>query len=124
MGNVTIDLGNGMTVTGPVDEIGRLLGDEAYRLNEGAYYFSVSKGRHLLIHEMASPHIKNAMLKIIGDTTTRLRATHTAKGFVDQFNAGLVNNPTLISMAKVLEERSRTAPGHAFSDKIRKYRGW
>jgi hypothetical protein len=99
-----ITLPNGLSIEGDSEQIQNVLNSLGYKgIGDGTYYYSDSKGP-ILIAEMNSMHLRNAILKFYKEWVDELHKETNPKKVVNQIVDG-INDPTWVSMVKELNKR-------------------
>ncbi len=99
-----VKLLSGAVLDGTAEQIGvvlKALGEKG--IGNGLYYFSETKGP-VLITEMNSMHLRNAILKFYADWVKELHTEIDPKVVVKKIVAG-ISDPTWLAMVKELSKR-------------------
>lgn len=99
-----VKLTSGAVLNGTAEQIGvvlKAIGETG--IGNGKYYFSESKGP-VLIAEMNSIHLRNAILKFYSAWIENLHKESDPKKVVAKILAG-IDDPTWIAMVKELNKR-------------------
>lgn len=83
---ITVVTKEGLRVEGSADTIKKLFGDSI--LPAEGYYYSETKDRWYKIADMASMHIKNAIVKYFNEFVIRLRNAKGAEAFLAIMDEG------------------------------------
>lgn len=95
-----IRLANGIEIEGTIEQVAKLMKETA----DGIHYISSSRGQ-IVIKDMATPHLKNAILKTLQKEIESLRTLPTNATVVELQSGVGSNNVTLLSMIRELGTR-------------------
>ena len=99
-----ITLPNGLAIEGTSEQIQEVLKSIGYKgIGDETYYFSESKGP-VLITEMNSIHLRNAILKMYKEWVDELHKEENPKLVVNKILDG-INDKTWVNMVKELANR-------------------
>ena len=97
-----ITLSNGMTLEGTPEQIAEVAKRLGYPISKD-FYESESKGV-ILISEMATTHLKNALLKMYSEWVDSLRTERVPKELFNKIMNG-INDPTFIALLREYQKR-------------------
>lgn len=95
-----IRLANGIEIEGTIEQVAKLMKETA----DGIHYISSSRGQ-IVIKDMATPHLKNAILKTLQKEIESLRNLSTISTVTELQNGVGSSNVTLLSMIRELGTR-------------------
>jgi len=120
MSNVTLTTKDGIKITGPVEKVRELVGDVNFTsaVDPNLWYLSKSKGL-IKIRNMASLHIRNAILVRVKEWTDGLRDAQDPGEFMSRLMDGPLGDKTIKGLVGELERRNKW--GHDWSHTGYKY---
>lgn len=115
MNHITLTTMEGIKITGPVEKVRELVGDINFTaaVDPNVWYLSRSKGL-IKIRQMASAHIRNAILVKIKDWENDMKLAGDPKEFAALLKQGTLNDKVVSGLIKELDRRSMLG-GHDWS---------
>lgn len=102
---ITIEFKNGMKVTGTLEQVMKIANDYGEPFDESKCYYSKTKEKLILLKDMNSQHIKNAIMKTTLDHYSTIDKMQTSREFLNEYFK-LENDENLKKLIKELSTRT------------------
>lgn len=95
-----VTLPNGLTVEGTLEQVNAVVTSLGYKATvDTDYYYSKSRNEYLLIKDMNTTHLRNAILRFYEDWVKELHNIKNPQRVVRSIRDG-INDPTWLAMVR------------------------